>query len=79
MTDISSYKGGLPNELLLNVTKCNVMIFSGRSLTVPLCAANSPMPVYNETGFLGLTVDSNPNLKCHVDKLCDRLSGAVFA
>lgn len=67
------------NGLLLNVTKSNVMIFSGRKLTVPPSVSNCPMPLCNETRFLGFMLDSNLNWKCHVDKLCSGLSSAVFA
>ncbi|XP_026329623.1 uncharacterized protein LOC113237398 [Hyposmocoma kahamanoa] len=67
------------NGLLLNITKSNIMVFSGRGLTVPPCVASNPMPICNESRFLGFTLDSNLNWKCHDDRLCDRLSGAVFA
>lgn len=55
------------------------MIFSGRNITVPPCISNCPMPLCNETRFLGFMLDSNLNWKCHVDKLCAGLSSAVFA
>lgn len=67
------------NGLCLNISKSNTMVFSGRSISVPPCVANGPMPICNECRFLGFTLDSNLDWKCHVDKLCDRLSGAVFA
>jgi hypothetical protein len=67
------------NGLVLNMSKSNVMVFSGRKITIPPCVANGPMPVSDECRFLGFTLDSNLNWKCHVDKLCDRLSSAVFA
>ncbi|XP_026326154.1 uncharacterized protein LOC113234846 [Hyposmocoma kahamanoa] len=52
------------NELLLNITKSNIMVFSGRGLTVPPCVASNPMPICNESRFLGFTLDSNLNWKC---------------
>lgn len=67
------------NGLLLNLSKSMVMIFSGRMTALPPSVTNGPMPLCNECKFLGFTLDSNLNWKCHVDQLCKRLSGAVFA
>lgn len=55
------------------------MIFSGRSIALPPCLINSPMPVTMECRFLGFTLDAHLNWKSHVSGLCNRLSGAVFA
>lgn len=66
------------NGLVLNMTKSNVMLFSGRPIPTPLCI-NSPIPLSEKCKFLGFTLDPNMNWKPHVNSLCDRLSGAAYA
>jgi hypothetical protein len=67
------------NGLLLNCTKSNIMLFSGRKISLPPCMTCCPMPLSDESKFLGFIVDSNLNWKRHVDSLCNRLGSAVFA
>ncbi|KAI5638128.1 reverse transcriptase (RNA-dependent DNA polymerase) domain-containing protein [Phthorimaea operculella] len=66
------------NGLVLNLTKSNVMLFSGRSIPVPVDVV-PPMPTCTQCKFLGLTLDQHLNWKAHIQLLCDRLGSATYA
>jgi hypothetical protein len=65
------------NGLILNVSKSNIMVFSSRC--APSVSIQCPIPTSDKCKFLGFTVDPTLNWKQHVDLLCNRLGGAVFA
>ncbi|KAI5639643.1 reverse transcriptase (RNA-dependent DNA polymerase) domain-containing protein [Phthorimaea operculella] len=66
------------NGLVLNMTKSNVMLFSGKSVPVPVDVV-PPMPTCKQCKFLGLTLDQHLNWKAHIQVLCDRLGSATYA
>jgi hypothetical protein len=66
------------NGLILNVSKSNVVLFTtGNTTHVPL--VQGPIPRCDSCRFLGFTIDARLKWKEHVDNLCGRLGGAVFA
>lgn len=66
------------NGLILNMSKSNVILFTGRPVPKPLCL-NCPVPLVHQCRFLGFTIDQNLNWKSHIQVLCDKLSSAVYA
>lgn len=64
------------NQLKLNISKSNLILFQNRSLKNSL----QPVPIEDEfirqvkcTKFLGILIDENLNFKQHIDLLCTKL------
>jgi len=67
------------NRLSLNVKKTSCMLFTDGVVTVrpPVKIAGVDIESSNQANFLGITIDSNLNFKCHVDNVCRKISRSV--
>ena len=69
------------NELSLNLTKTNFMIFHPRqkkvNVNVPLTLENTVIKQVTETKFLGILIDQHLSWKPHIDFVSKKISKSV--
>ena len=69
------------NELFLNLTKTNFMIFHPRqkkvNVNVPLTLENTVIKQVTETKFLGVLIDQHLSWKPHIDFVSKKISKSV--
>jgi hypothetical protein len=69
------------NKLVLNFSKTNIINFAPKRSTNPLLEVSFDNIVIGEVSelkFLGIQIDSNLNLKSHVEYIIPKLSSAQF-
>jgi len=67
------------NRLSLNVNKTSYMLFTdiARLHRPPVIVACDSIEYVDEVNFLGLTIDTNLNFKCHVNNISKKISKSI--